>query len=180
MRIKKIELKNFKRFTDLIISDIPNTSKLVLVIGSNGSGKSSLFDAFDWLSKGIYKGLPYGVDEAANYYQKNIGIESSVLIELDGDELIEKMGSKVTKGENLIRKFLGRSSIRIVPRLSSSASPDAVSLDNDSPATYIENDSRFINDVFLYIQQINNALREPVFSGKQADTLKILETLLSH
>lgn len=51
MRIKKIELKHFKRFTDLTISDIPETSKLVLIIGSNGSGKSSLFDAFDWLSK---------------------------------------------------------------------------------------------------------------------------------
>jgi len=51
MRIKKIELTNFKRFTSLTISDIPDTTKLVLVIGSNGSGKSSLFDAFDWLQK---------------------------------------------------------------------------------------------------------------------------------
>ena len=52
MKIKNIAIKNFKRFTDFTISDIPETSKLVLIIGSDGSGKSCLFDAFDWLGKG--------------------------------------------------------------------------------------------------------------------------------
>ena len=51
-------------------------------------------------------------------------------------------------------------------------------MDSDSPITYIENDTRFINDAFLYIQTINNALREPVFSGKQADTLKIFRDFI--
>ncbi|HEY8938080.1 MAG TPA: AAA family ATPase, partial [Cyclobacteriaceae bacterium] len=47
MKIKKIELKNFKRFNDLTIDNIPESTKLVLLIGSNGSGKSSVFDAFE-------------------------------------------------------------------------------------------------------------------------------------
>lgn len=47
MRITKVELKNFKRFTDLTIDGIPADAKLVLLIGSNGSGKSSVFDAFE-------------------------------------------------------------------------------------------------------------------------------------
>lgn len=49
MRVTGIQLKNFKRFTDLTIKNIPETAKLVLVVGPNGSGKSSLFDAlFHW------------------------------------------------------------------------------------------------------------------------------------
>ena len=173
MRIKKIELKNFKRFTDLTISDIPETSKLVLVIGSNGSGKSSLFDAFDWLSKGSLKGLPYPEDETTNYYRKNNQSEPNVNIEFQDSTTIEKKGNELLTGSKHAQNFIGRSSIRIVPRISNNANPANVSSDMDSPVTYIENDTRFINDIFLYIEQINSALREPVFSGKQADTLKI-------
>ena len=45
MKIKSIHLKDFKRFTDLTIEGLPETAKLVVMIGSNGCGKSSVFDA---------------------------------------------------------------------------------------------------------------------------------------
>ena len=47
MKIKSIKLKNFKRFTDLTIKEIPETAKLVVMIGPNGCGKSSVFDALN-------------------------------------------------------------------------------------------------------------------------------------
>jgi predicted ATPase len=50
MFIKKIQLKNFKRFSDLTIdleSHGEEAPKLVLLIGANGSGKSCVFDAFE-------------------------------------------------------------------------------------------------------------------------------------
>ena len=52
MFIRKLELKNFKRFTDLTIdlSGENTAPKLVLMIGANGSGKSSVFDVFEWLT----------------------------------------------------------------------------------------------------------------------------------
>lgn len=178
MRIKKIELKNFKRFSHLSIDEIPESSKLVLIIGSNGSGKSSLFDAFDWLNKGVRKGLPYSGNDSIDYYKKKSKQKPEALIIFSDGQVIRKNDLNVESGVELISKFIGRSSIRIVARISNNANPDNVYSDQDSPITYIENDTRFINDVFLYIQQINNALREPVFSGRQADTLKIFKDFI--
>ena len=39
-------MKWFKRFTDLTIQSIPETARLVVLTGPNGTGKSSVFDAF--------------------------------------------------------------------------------------------------------------------------------------
>ena len=44
MKIKKIELNNFKRFTHLSVEDIPETTKLVVLVGPNGSGKTSMLN----------------------------------------------------------------------------------------------------------------------------------------
>ena len=45
MKIKSIHLKDFKRFKDLTISDLPESAKLIVLVGPNGCGKSSVFDA---------------------------------------------------------------------------------------------------------------------------------------
>lgn len=47
MKIKSIELKKFKRFTHLIVEDIPDTVKLVVLVGLNGSGKTSFLESFN-------------------------------------------------------------------------------------------------------------------------------------
>lgn len=46
MHIKNVTIEGFKRFTKLIIRDLPATARLVVLTGPNGSGKSSLFDSF--------------------------------------------------------------------------------------------------------------------------------------
>lgn len=47
MKIKQIELRNFKRFTHLIVENIPETAKLVVLVGPNGSGKTSFMEALN-------------------------------------------------------------------------------------------------------------------------------------
>ncbi len=46
MRIKSVCLKNYKRFTELTISGLPATARLAVLVGPNGTGKSSVFDSF--------------------------------------------------------------------------------------------------------------------------------------
>ena len=86
MRIKKIHLKNYKRFTDLTISEIPKQANLVVLVGPNGSGKSSVFDSFLAKTQAEINNFPL-TDHLEQYYEKvpqaqsifeisnNIGIE---------------------------------------------------------------------------------------------------------
>ena len=67
MKIASIHLQNFKRFTDLTIQNIPATAKLVVLLGPNGCGKSSVFDALHKTDH-FYKWS--GTVENYSYYSK--------------------------------------------------------------------------------------------------------------
>ncbi len=163
MRINKVQLKNFKRFTDLTLDNIPSDAKLVLLIGANGSGKSSVFDGFRYIASSENR------ETLRDYYRKKKDEEIDFIIDFDGGD------SKVPPFFN---KLIGRSSIRILPQLHNGGDPSKIDNDRDSPTTFIEHDNRFINDVASYIQDVDNALRAPVFSGKSADTLKIFQDFI--
>ena len=67
MKIKSIELEGFKRFTNLKIEEIPETAKLVVMIGPNGCGKSSVFDALNAYAE--YLRLSVDADYNDKYYK---------------------------------------------------------------------------------------------------------------
>ena len=67
MKIKEIHLKSFKRFTDLQISGLSDTIKLVVLLGPNGCGKSSVFDAIYAFAMKNYR--PLG-NQSWEYYAK--------------------------------------------------------------------------------------------------------------
>lgn len=66
MRIKRVELNDFKRFTHLTVEDIPETAKLIVLVGPNGSGKTSFMEALNH----YYKFAGYGDVGESNYLSK--------------------------------------------------------------------------------------------------------------
>lgn len=69
MKIREIQLINFKGFTDATIKDIPNSVRLVLIVGPNGCGKSSLIDAAQiWHRLNCVGGAKWDMD----YYSKQM------------------------------------------------------------------------------------------------------------
>jgi AAA15 family ATPase/GTPase len=177
MKISKIHLKNFKRFTELTIDQIPLDTKLVLLIGANGSGKSSVFDAFNFLIIGYTKHYVYDSESFKNYYFKSVDDFFEVSVLSDKGEIIK---NNIINVAPLSRNLLGRSSIRIIPKITHELKIDrnAAVEDSDSPINYTENDTRFANDVFLYIQDVVSELSKPAFEGRSADTLQIFQEFI--
>ena len=69
MRIKRVRLKNYKRFTELTIDDLPETTRLVVLVGPNGTGKSSVFDSFLLKSQAAVNNYRLSGDRE-HYYEK--------------------------------------------------------------------------------------------------------------
>ena len=91
LRIKSIRLQNYKRFTELTIADVPATARLVVLVGPNGTGKSSVFDSFLLKASAAINNYRLSGDRG-QYYEKVARSQSShevanrVTIEFHGFE----------------------------------------------------------------------------------------------
>ena len=72
MKIKKIELNNFKRFTHLVVEDIPESTKLVIMVGPNGSGKTSFMESMNH----YYKYAGYNTIGDYSYLSKTGNVDN--------------------------------------------------------------------------------------------------------
>lgn len=93
MKVKTIKATGFKRFTDLTVTDIPESTRLVILVGPNGCGKTSLFEAFNhW-----YKFTGFSNYDNQEYFEKldssqsqNYWYQDKVKIEFHGKNELKK------------------------------------------------------------------------------------------
>lgn len=167
MRITKIHLTNFKRFTDLVIHKIPESSRLVLLIGSNGSGKSSLFDAFGFIQSCLIGDGSHAY-ENYGYYRKNREQPINIAISNPGNTEIQ-IEEYCTRIPGLsTNNFYGRTSFRQTSRLNSKLSGMGqldIEKDSDRPKFFIDKDNRFEND----IERITESILKELFRGQQSN-----------
>ena len=119
MKIKKIHIKQFKRFTDLTIQNIPNTARLIILVGPNGCGKTSIFEAFNQWYR--YKGWGWGTADVTYFEKINFTNESHYFdlgqnVNIDFYDLKNESNREQIQG-----KFYFRSAYRNDPNFSISS-----------------------------------------------------------
>lgn len=153
MKVKSIKMKDFKRFTDLEISEISENVKLVLITGPNGSGKSSLFDAFIHWHR-MKAGWGYENDNL--FYQKGYSElfdwTNSVQVDVHG-------GHKPTKGSLYVRTAYRNDpdfTISGLNRLSSPVEELRLTKSIQNDQTVSQNYQRLVYDTISGVYSRNN------------------------
>jgi len=95
MRIESIRLKNFKAFRDVQIEDIP---PFLVVVGANGTGKSTLFDVFGFLRDCLKGNVRQALDSRGRFKEvlSREASGDSILIEIQYRMEISKVERLVT------------------------------------------------------------------------------------
>lgn len=157
MKLSKVSIRRFKRFSETEIADIPETARLVVIAGPNGSGKSSFFEALNVWQRTYHRGLSWD----PSYYikspeQGHINQQEAVKVEFHEGQPLD------------IRKSIYiRSAYRNDPQFQiSSINVLQSALDENRLNTLIENDAA----VGLNYQRLAAQALEDVFERETGKT----------
>jgi AAA15 family ATPase/GTPase len=167
MKVKTIKINKFKRFTDLTITEIPESARLIILAGPNGSGKTSLFEAFmHW-----YRFKGFNTHGHKDYYEKidtvgsnNQWYQNKVEIEFHNPVVMDR---EAVKG-----KFYFRTAYRNEPDFTVSNLNK-----QNNPTQNIKLETLMHND--LTVSENYQRLISSTLSGvfEQANNLKTVEQL---
>ena len=66
MKIESISIKNFKVFKETTIKNLP---QMVVLLGANGSGKSTFFDVFGFLSDALQNNVTIAINRRGGFHE---------------------------------------------------------------------------------------------------------------
>ena len=176
MKLATVTIKNFRRFTDLTIQNIPESTRLIMLAGPNGCGKSSLFDAFAIWHRRIAR-PQYNAEWDTSYHGK-VGITTSTH---NNDQILDQIKpafhEPMPADENELKKlFYIRSAYRNDPEFQiRQLTRSGPILDEQRIRRLIENDatvsrnySRMASNAF---QEFFNPSNATVPAGELADRI---------
>lgn len=108
MKINILHINGFNVLQNDFFIDMTNSSNLSVLIGKNGSGKSSILEAVGLIFKSLYKGIKPSFKFVIDYelYEQKIGIQYD-------DDFSIRVNSHVYELGNL--EYLNNMGIRILP-----------------------------------------------------------------
>ena len=168
MKIKKINLKNFRNYVDL---EIEFNDKLNIIIGNNAQGKTNILEAIYFLS--ITKSF-LSVHDKTLINKDNEFTKLTGIVDIDGYKkqlsvLLNSDGKKLEVNKKIIKKnidYLGNMRVIVF-------SPDDIRLIKESPA----NRRRFLNIELsqLYNKYIKQLSEFNIILKQRNEYLKIIK-----
>ncbi len=188
MKLREIQIKNFKRFTNITIKDLPESAKLVVLVGPNGCGKTSLFEAFNhW-----YKLFGYNHVGDVNYCVKKIDTSTELANDWYSKIVnIQIYGKSIYQRQEVQGKFYFRSAYRNEPQFITSSlnrQPNPTSnIDHETlmttDATVSSNYQRLISSTLSGVynntdeKKTINQLRDELIGRLQVSLRNVFEDL---
>ena len=111
MRVKTVRLTEFKRFDNLTIDLGPTPKKIIALVGPNGCGKSSIFDAFEQQMQRV-RGSQ---SENPGFYSKSLFYDNSR--RNDNYDQFKAINVTFNSGSLNRKSFYIRTSYRFTPKL---------------------------------------------------------------
>lgn len=168
MRIARVKLTGFKRFDDLTIVLGDNPAKVIALVGPNGCGKSSVFDAFDTKLTQI-KQAQRG-RESDDFYSKHLFSEDPAEQGQTFNKANSVLITTTTPGTALSKKsFLIRSAYRFTSKLQLGqiqAQPSILD-DHQRPMSSIDMDGRLTENYARLVGQAYEAFEKGQKTGKE-------------
>lgn len=161
MRIKKAILTAFKRFDDLTIDLGENPAKIIALVGPNGCGKSSVFDAFE---KNMQKIRAYS-QETESFYSKSLFYKK----EQAENNLKYKVEMVTTAPQLTTKSFYFRTSYRYTPKFNVkelAATPKADDV-RQCPPSSISIDKRLEDNYKRLLSMAYQDFSDGVLTGNQ-------------